>query len=495
MSESINPADYGVLPTGFSRMRLPEIRQAIIDSLQSKTQLTFETRPDSITGQFIDVFAEREAAVWEFAEAVYHAMYPISAFGVNLDHSVAFAGVTRLFAQKSISWVNCYGVQDTIIPGGAIVRDTTNRDYILQQNVTIDANACGDIWYNVDNATLDQTYTITLTKSGEPIIHASYVCATGDTNVFIAQQLGTQLLVGSANYVISYDGATVRAYRLDGLNFKATKSNGISVNQLGTTGLVAAINYGPMEIASNTITTIITTQDGWDSVNNVVRGQSGRFTETDDQLRLRYPAGVYRLGAATIDAIKANIIETVMGLVSCAVYENVKDVVDEDGRPPHSIEVVAYGGDPNAIANEIFRLKAAGIDTFGTTTVTVSDVGGYRHDINFNRPLPIYVWVTAQITLYDEETFPANGDTQIANIIVATGNTFEVGKDILHQRFHGPIYSRVNGIASIVISTAVTSDPTATPAPGAYTTGNKVIAVREVPRFLFERVTVLVSNV
>jgi len=474
-------------------MRLPEIRQAIIDSLQSKTQLTFETRPDSITGQFIDVFAEREAAVWELAQFVYHAMYPISAFGVNLDHSVSFAGVTRLFAQPSYAWVNLYGVQDTLIETGATVRDTTNRDYILQSNVTIDANDCGDIQFAVDNATLGQTYTITLTKSGEPIIHASYVCATGDTNVFIAQQLAEQLLLG-INFVIVHDGATVRVYRLDGLNFKATKSNGISIVFLGTTGFVASINLGPMEILAGTITTIVTMQDGWDSVYNVAAGQSGRFTETDDQLRLRYPAGVYRLGAATINSIKANLIETIMGLVSCAVYENVSDVTDGDGRPPHCIEVVAYGGDPTAIGQEIFRVKPAGIDTFGSTTVTVSDVGGYRHDIRFNRPVPVYVWVSAQITLYDEEAFPANGDTQIATIILETGSTFDVGKDIIHQRFHGPIYSKVNGIATITISTALTGDPTVVPAPGAYTIGNKAIAVREVPRFLFERITVLVVN-
>ena len=64
MSDVIADLEYGMLPTGFSRMRLPEIRQAIINSLQTKTGLTFETRPNSITGQFIDVFAEREAVIW-----------------------------------------------------------------------------------------------------------------------------------------------------------------------------------------------------------------------------------------------------------------------------------------------------------------------------------------------------------------------------------------------------------------------------------------------
>src|SRR5207342_3385017 len=106
------------------------------DDLQSRTKLTFETRPDSITGQFIDVFAEREATVWELAEAVYHAMYPVSAFGVNLDHSVSFAGVTRLFALQSLVWVNMYGTQGIIISAGATVRSSTSgEDFVLQQDV------------------------------------------------------------------------------------------------------------------------------------------------------------------------------------------------------------------------------------------------------------------------------------------------------------------------------------------------------------------------
>src|SRR6187402_79981 len=105
-------------------MRLPEIRQQIIDSLQTRTGMTFETRPDSVLGQFINIFAEREATVWELAEAVYHAMYPISATGVNLDHAVSFAGVRRLFAQRSTVWAALYGVETTIIPAGSIVRSS-----------------------------------------------------------------------------------------------------------------------------------------------------------------------------------------------------------------------------------------------------------------------------------------------------------------------------------------------------------------------------------
>src|SRR5580765_6469481 len=138
-------------------MRLPEIRQTIIDTLQTTTGLTFETRPDSITGQFINVFAEREATLWEIAETVYHAMYPISATGVNLDHSVSFAGVRRLFAQRSTVWCACYGIETTIITAGSIVRSSLTQDnFLLDADVTISRQNAIDSTVSVDSAVVGQ---------------------------------------------------------------------------------------------------------------------------------------------------------------------------------------------------------------------------------------------------------------------------------------------------------------------------------------------------
>jgi len=488
MSDVIS-IDYGVLPVGFVRMRLPEIRQAIIDSLQAKTQLTFETRPDSITGQFIDVFAERETVIWELAQAVYHAMYPISAFGVNLDHAVSFAGVTRLWALQSLCFVNFYGNQGVTVPAGTVVRSETSReDFVLQDDVTIDVAAVGDATVSVNTATVGSVYTVTLTSAGN-IVTASYTAIFADTNVMIAGHLAPLLV--SANYTVVQDANTIRIYRIDGLDFHVTFSAGITAIKLGGTGMVKAVNYGPIEIPINSITQIVTTLTGLDSVDNVTPGQSGRETETDDLLRQRYRLGVYRLGAATLESIKANLEQNILGLLSVAVYENKSDVTDSNGRSPHSIEVVAYGGEPQSIGDQIFRTKAAGIDTFGSTVVSVTDSSGYTHVINFNRPNPIFVWVRVTVVKYSEELFPSNADELIEQIVTDTGNTFGVGKDIIVQRFLGPIYSQIPGIGQISIQTALTSEPDSP--PGAYSLLNVPIAVRELSRFAIDRVTVIIT--
>src|SRR4051812_12980305 len=135
-------------------MRLPEIRQAIVNDLNGRTGVTFETRPDSITGQFINTFAEREATLWELAEAVYHAMYPISAVGISLDHAVSFSGVRREFAQKSSVLAIMYGIEGTSIPPGAIVQETlTGLSLEILSGTIITQDSAGDITISIDTAT------------------------------------------------------------------------------------------------------------------------------------------------------------------------------------------------------------------------------------------------------------------------------------------------------------------------------------------------------
>ena len=486
MSDLVNSPVYGVLPTGFARMRLPEIRQTIIDTLQTTTGLTFETRPDSITGQFINVFAEREATLWEIAETVYHAMYPISATGVNLDHSVSFAGVRRLFAQRSTVWCACYGIETTIITAGSIVRSSLTQDnFLLDADVTISRQNAIDSTVSVDSAVVGQEYWI---QVGQSIYR--YTAVGGDSSLTIAQHLATQLL--ASNLTIELDANLIRIYGIESIPFALQISTNISLPIISSIGVFTAEDYGPMDVSANTVNQIVSTMTGWDSVNNYVAGNIGRNLETDDELRLRYDRGVFILGAATLESIKANLQQNVPGILTVQVYENEDDVADSDGRPPHSIEVIAYGGDPQDIANQIYLVKAAGIDTFGSVLVQVTDSANYDHAIYFNRPIPAYIWVDVTVTLYSEEQFPDNGVQQIQAIVTDTGNNFGIGKDVIPQRFFGPIYSGVSGIGQLDIKVAKATDVNSVPVAGDYTTANIPISARELSTFDVTKVTVTI---
>ena len=351
--------------------------------------------------------------------------------------------------------------------------------------VTISRQRAIDVTVFIASAIVDVQYWIQI----DGVIYA-YICSTGDAPSDIANALYTQLL--PSRLTVTLNGNEIRMYSLESVLFDLQLSNDVQISIIGSQVNCTAEQFGVTDVAANTLNVIISTLNGWDSVNNLVDGRVGRNLETDDELRLRYDAGVFRLGAATLNSLQANLEQNVSGIITCQVYENEEDFTDTEGRPPHSIEVVASGGDPQVIANQIWLLKAAGIDTHGSITMQVVDSIGLNHPIHFNRPVPIYIWVKCEIQLYGEELFLDNGIDQIKNIIVNTGNSFGIGKDVIQQRFHGPIYSGVSGIGHITITIAKSNDPNVPPAPGAYANSNIPIASREISTFILSNVSVIV---
>jgi uncharacterized phage protein gp47/JayE len=490
MSDSIATfinRDYGITTTGFHRMRLPEIREEIITTLQTKTGLVFETRPDSITGEFINTFAEREAALWELAEAVYHAMYPVSAFGTNLDHSVSFAGVTRLFARKSLVLVNMYGKEGTPVRAGTIVKENISRmSLALIENATISQDNASDVKVIVETAVVGNTYAVEINN-----VVYDYLAVIGDDVVTIAAALANE--IDASIIQVTTDANTIRMFVTESITFSFAIVGGVKLVELGSSGAFAAEEYGPIALPVNSVTIIVTTANGFERVNNIVPGLEGRDNETDDELRRRYETGVFRLGAATVESIYANLLQTVPGILALKVYENEHDVPDADGRVPHCIEVVCWGGDARIIARELWLLKPAGIDTFGDTVVTVADSAGYLHDIHFNRPTQVFMWVHVTVTRYNKELFPPNGDMQIKKIITLDGNTLGVDTDVIVQRLFCAVFDAISGIETLTITVTGSTDPLFGAAPGDYSGATFVISPRQLSRFDDSRITVVIT--
>jgi uncharacterized phage protein gp47/JayE len=486
VAEPILTDGYGITATGFRRMRLPEIRERIIETLQAKTGLVFETRPDSVTGEFIDTFAEREATLWELAESVYHAMYPISAFGTNLDHAVSFSGVTRLFARKSAALAILYGVEGTTIPPGAIVKETLTRaSLLLNEQVIISQDTAADVTIIIENVADGMVFAVDIDSK-----RYSVTAIPGDDDFTITAKLAQQLI--SAPVTVTTDANTIRMFVIESVPFVFFPASNVRITELGSPGTFVAEEFGPLDLPIGVVTIIVTTATGWERVNNIVSGYVGRYTETDDELRRRYNMGVFQLGAATLNAIYANILQNVPGILALKVYENEQDFVDAEGRLPHCIEVVAWGGDAQLLANEIWLQKAAGIDTFGTTTVTVTDSQGYPHPINFNRPVQVFMWLDVQVKLYNKEIFPSTGDMQIKEIITDEGNRLGINEDVIIQRLMCPVLEQIQGIETLTITLCGYTDPAYTPVPTDYKPDTFLIGARQLSRFDESRIAVLV---
>ena len=237
-----------------------------------------------------------------------------------------------------------------------------------------------------------------------------------------------------------------------------------------------AVNPGPDgNVEAERITVITNPISGIDDVVNEADFEGGRNTETDAEFRERYYKSVDFAGGVNIDAIVAEVRQNVESVIAVKGYENDTDYWDdESGLPPHSFEIVAYGGLDEHIAKAIMRRKAAGIQTFGNTSMQVIDESGKVKVIYFSRPAPIgiYVKVTDLVT---DRYFPLDGIEQIKeNIVNYIGSDTKSGLNIGVNVIRIAIPTEVFKVSGVVdFNLRISTDP------DHFTWGNIKIAARE----------------
>lgn len=255
-------------------------------------------------------------------------------------------------------------------------------------------------------------------------------------------------------------------------------------------GQMIAQDAGAVVVPAGSLDTIETPISGWDSVNNANDGTTGRPVESDPELRLRRAASLQVTGSATVNAIRARLLEQVPDVTSASIIENRSDTVDGDGRPPHSFEAVVAGGTDQDVADLIWEAKAAGIETTGTETVIVEDSEGRQQVIQFTRPIPQYIWAKVTLDPNGVGAFPDDASTLATDAIVEKGNALALGQDVVYQSLYGPVYRAVDGLESITVQIAVSTDPNTEPASGDFAEQNIAIAANEIARFDAARIEV-----
>lgn len=170
-------------------------------------------------------------------------------------------------------------------------------------------------------------------------------------------------------------------------------------------------------VEARTITVITNPKLGINSVSNAQKFEGGRLKETDAEFRKRYYLSVDFAGGVNLDAIIAEIYKSVEGVISVKGLENDTDETDNNGLPPHSIELIVHGGLDSDIAKAIYRRKAAGIQTHGTISISVNTLSSKQYFIKFSRPLSMNVWVKVY-NLKTNKNFPVNGRDLIKSRII-----------------------------------------------------------------------------
>ena len=201
-----------------------------------------------------------------------------------------------------------------------------------------------------------------------------------------------------------------------------------------------AQKIGSIYLSAGQLSTIGTPTRVWQSVTNASASNPGKQIETDSALRKRRDSSTGISATTPIDSITARIAD-INGVVSSAVYENYTDSTDANGIPEHSISVVCYGGDSQEIANTIFASKTIGANTYGTTTIPVTDSKGIVSNISFFRPTVIYPYV--RIVIHPIKA--AVDQTIIDNIVSSINaymNNLTIGFSLNANRLYSIAYSQ-----------------------------------------------------
>lgn len=394
---------YGLVPTGF----VPKTMEVAVDEMRAAFRAAFSAAmplgDGEFTGQAIRITAEQVGALWDGLQAIYSAFDPDAATGAPLDALCALTGTVRDPARASTVPVYLTGVPGTPVPAASRVRTLSvlkyagpGEEFETDEDVTIAAAVAwaattayvvGDIRYNVNGVYI-------VTTAGTTGGGGGWVGPNGK---------GTGIVDGTVLW--SFLG-------------------------LGTGYVVAATTAaatGAVEAVARTLTEIRTPIGGWQSSINVEDAVPGADAQVDASLRVSRLAELSGAGSATANAIRANVLQ-VTGVTTCRVFYNNTDTTDVDGVPGHGIEVLVQGGSDQVIADVLLDSVALGISYAGTTTMSATDSYGTAHTIKFTRPAEIKIFVAITL-IVDTSSYPADGDTQVKDAIVAYAAGVSVGRN------------------------------------------------------------------
>ena len=222
---------------------------------------------------------------------------------------------------------------------------------------------------------------------------------------------------------------------------------------------ISAIEPGASyNVPQQTITELVNPISGITSISNVEGITNGLNAETAAEFRARYRDSVSAPGSATLNSIRAALLN-VEGVRTTKVVENDTMDVDGAGRPPKSVEAILLGGENQEIAETILNTIAGGIQSHGNVCETVTDDSGTERNVCFSFATVINVY--ANVTVTTTETYPADGESQIKTAIMRyiggqdpEGTVYpglSMGDDVVYNRLISSILCEVAGIKDITL--------------------------------------------
>lgn len=438
----------GLSDAGFSVKRLNDIIAELKASAESEFASLVEpgdivnTSDSSVLGRWIKLISAPLADLWEVSEDLYSSFDIEQASGDALENLTLLGGVARKSAAASSVSLVCYGDYGTIIPADSNVRSsTTGKVFSTDSEITLDEELCTAIQVSPTAVANSTAYSFTYQIAN---INASPVSVSITSDSSATESEIVNAIIAAVNgaphstylSAVLTDGEAL--IQLLNQNYRCTFSLGsFTASKMKKAVSATCTENGPNAQLANTIQSIQSPVIGWDSVTNPYVAVEGTLLETDSDLRTRYALAKFTDALNTYEAIYAAILK-LDGVEQVIIYENETDTaLISPPVPPHSFYPIVLGGNSEEIAQAIWDNKPAGIGTYGSITESVVDRQGVSHDIKFDRPtdLPIYV----EITVVTDGDYPADGDGQLKQAIADHINALNVGEDVIASRLYTPI--------------------------------------------------------
>jgi uncharacterized phage protein gp47/JayE len=430
----------GVSLTGFEIKRFPEI---VID-LKTDAQTVFQdlvpvgdsvdTSDSSTLGRFIALHSPQFSDLWELGQQIYAAFDPNSATGIALDNLVALNGTVRNIASPTTVDVVAWGDDGVSVPQGSELRAMNNDQYTVPADFTFTTEENIGFVVTIPVVVEGEEYTLSITR-GNVTINLTYEALPGDTSddvlgyfysqispnpLFISNVGGGELRIESASIYVPLVVFT---------NMQPTK---IKIR-------IAAQNQvtGNLPLPANTLTQIATPVLGWDSVTNPFAGVPGGAEETDEELRTRFSQNKY-ISAVNINESLYSALINIAGVQEVRIVENNTGVYDPVfDLPGHSFKPIVLGGDVDAIGAAVWLNQPLGIGSEGNTSVEVVDSQDFPHEIKFERPdaVPIYIDLEIEST----GSMTAGASASIKASLVNYFADMRLGEEVVYSRLFTPI--------------------------------------------------------
>lgn len=435
----------GLTTNGFT---IPSIQDLLSDmkaDLDSLSGRDVSIAPDTPIGVQLTVVASQLEKLWASAQAVYDSKNKAKAEGTSLDDLAAWLNITRFPETKSSGYETFLGTKGTVIPQGTQIQDPNSTLVCTINNTTtIDNASCNGAILSLVSVIIGNVYIITINT-----IQYTYTAIVGDTsttvlNNLVAQITNPSIIASVENNKIKILGSTSVS------NFSITVNQNLNIDNIYTSAIATLTTSGAVYISANTMTKLVNGISGIVSVNNREDFNTGEAEETDESLRLRISKEIVK-GKATPDAIISNLKSRVAGITDIIIVQNLTGAPDGSGRPSHSFETYIVGGDTQSIANVLWDVSPAGIQTWGTNTVTVTDSNGDTQYVRFSRLQAVSLFIKVVYTVYSEESLTPDIQNVIKNIVEDQVNSYGAGVDFIPQRLFGPIFSGTTGVQSLDI--------------------------------------------